>query len=376
MKLKLNRYLIATLAIGALALGAYAGTGTISNAVPGATIFASDFNKITGALKGDLVPRNSSGVAEAEAGNLGSSTYPFGALFFGDPASQIQLSDAGNEINFRVGGNIEARIGTSGLTLDSLADGLITYAKLNSDAIFKLKSFNGTASVPAGVTKIIVIGCGGGGGGGAGAGAAGNFGGGGGGGSGATLNIVAVPVTALSTVTISAASGGAGATGAAGSGASGSTGGTTTVTVTGHGTLRFAGGTGGTGGTAGGAGGAGAVASIRGGGVTTAGGTGATQQSLTGGTDGDFSPYAAGGAFNATYGSATTGGGGGGGGAGYGAGGQGGAAGAAGIAPPTNGSTGGTCAGGGGGGGAANAGNGANGGTGGAGYAEVFYVAP
>ena len=49
---KYQKILISIAAIMGLAIGvASAGTGTVSDAVPGTTILASDFNKITGALK-------------------------------------------------------------------------------------------------------------------------------------------------------------------------------------------------------------------------------------------------------------------------------------------------------------------------------------
>lgn len=76
-KQMLIRMTMASAAIAVLAFSAYvgAGTGNLSNAVPGTTILASDFNKITGALKGDLVPRNTSGIATTSAGSLGTSSF-------------------------------------------------------------------------------------------------------------------------------------------------------------------------------------------------------------------------------------------------------------------------------------------------------------
>lgn len=53
------------------------GLGALNNAVDGTPIPAADNNAIVAALKQDLVPRNSSAVAEADAGRLGTSTYPW-----------------------------------------------------------------------------------------------------------------------------------------------------------------------------------------------------------------------------------------------------------------------------------------------------------
>ncbi len=53
------------------------GIANIPSATDGTPIPASDHNAIANALKGDLVPRNSSGNATANAGNLGTNTFPF-----------------------------------------------------------------------------------------------------------------------------------------------------------------------------------------------------------------------------------------------------------------------------------------------------------
>lgn len=53
------------------------GTGPLNTAVDGTPIPAADNNALVAALKQDLVPRNNSAVAEANAGNLGTNTYPW-----------------------------------------------------------------------------------------------------------------------------------------------------------------------------------------------------------------------------------------------------------------------------------------------------------
>lgn len=53
------------------------GTNTINDRSPGQTVQAADNNQHNDALQGDLVPRNTSGVATADAGSLGTQTFPF-----------------------------------------------------------------------------------------------------------------------------------------------------------------------------------------------------------------------------------------------------------------------------------------------------------
>jgi hypothetical protein len=53
------------------------GTDTIPDRTNGQTIVQSFFNLLKTVLKGDFVPRNSSGVAASGAGSLGSTTYPW-----------------------------------------------------------------------------------------------------------------------------------------------------------------------------------------------------------------------------------------------------------------------------------------------------------
>jgi hypothetical protein len=53
------------------------GTGALNTAVDGTPIPAADNNAIVAALKQDFVPRNSSAVATANGGRLGTATYPW-----------------------------------------------------------------------------------------------------------------------------------------------------------------------------------------------------------------------------------------------------------------------------------------------------------
>jgi hypothetical protein len=57
------------------------GNSTLSTVNTGDVIQAIDVNQLVSALKGDYVPRNSSGVAEASAGGLGSSSTPFSSIY-------------------------------------------------------------------------------------------------------------------------------------------------------------------------------------------------------------------------------------------------------------------------------------------------------
>lgn len=53
------------------------GTNSLNSAIDGEVIPASDINQFKTAMNGDIIPRNTSGIAEADAGDLGSSTYPY-----------------------------------------------------------------------------------------------------------------------------------------------------------------------------------------------------------------------------------------------------------------------------------------------------------
>lgn len=374
--MKKFKLLISALAITVASVWVAAGTGSISDAIPGTIIFASDFNKITGALKGDFVPRNSSGIASAEAGTLGTSTFPWGALYLGASASQLSIDDSAGAIIFRTGGVTRATIDSTGLALSSLADGVITLAKLNSNARFYERittytSGSGNFTVPANVTELVVEAIGGGGGGGSGGGSAGR---GGGGGSSGEYGVVRMSVTPGASLAYSVGTGGGGGaeSSISGAGATGSSG--TNTTFNGW---TWRGGTGGGGGSAsasytGGAGGQiAALAPL----FSSSGGAGGATAGSSG-TAGTGSAAFAGGTAGLAF-SVTGSAGGGGGSSVFGTGGAGGRNGDGGggngsVGTSASANTG--AGGGGGGGGETGSTRGAAGGTGGSGRIVIRYV--
>lgn len=74
----------------------------------GQTVQADDVNQYRNALIGDLVPRNASGAPESVAGNLGSSSLPFGSLYLSSQFIQngnvIDLSSLSGESHQIVSG--------------------------------------------------------------------------------------------------------------------------------------------------------------------------------------------------------------------------------------------------------------------------------
>jgi len=60
------------------------GTDTLTTAIDGTIVASDNHNSIKGALTVDLYPRNSSGVVTDQAGDLGSSTYEWKALYTND----------------------------------------------------------------------------------------------------------------------------------------------------------------------------------------------------------------------------------------------------------------------------------------------------
>ena len=365
-------------------------TTTLTNAVPGTTILASTFNKITSAFQVDHVPRNTSNVATAEGGSLGSSTYPWSQVYVGPVSAAVSLDENSGSALIKVGGVGRLSVSSTGLSLTSLADGLITYAKLNDNAKYVLRTVAFTATdnwvVPTGVTYLLVEGCGaGGGGGGGGGGATGaNSGSGGSGGGGGPWQMKGATTSAGSVIVVTITSGGNG--GAAGdntgtNGSGGNNGGSSSfVSSTGPAiSIEFKGGGGGLAGT-GNSTGASPAGGVRndtfvfapfggagGASVVGAGGTGVT------GMDSVAAEGGAGGTGGATHGS----GGGGGGGGHYGNGGAGGNGNNAGDdgAPGDNAGNN-TCGGGGGGAGGRDTNAGGSGGTGGNGYIRVHFTAP
>ncbi|MCB0421149.1 MAG: hypothetical protein KDD61_09135 [Bdellovibrionales bacterium] len=96
------------------------GTNTIPSASDGTPIPASDHNSIKEALGNDLVPRNTSGVATAVQGNLGTTTYPWLAFYFGLVASGLSIRENSGKIAFYVGGANVFEFDSGGLIDESV----------------------------------------------------------------------------------------------------------------------------------------------------------------------------------------------------------------------------------------------------------------
>lgn len=272
-----------------------------------------------------------------------------------------------------------AKILDGAVTTDKILNSAVTAAKISSAVLWnKSQTFtsNDTFAVPAGVTNVLVGGCGGGGGGGGGAGAAGASAtaGGGGGGGAAPWGWQVVAVTPSTNVTVSVAAGGSGGFGGAANtnGQTGSDGGQSAF-----GAQNFRGGKGGGGGRStanGGIAGPGGGLSIGAHGGEGGGSTGSTGDPGESGWD----SVAFGGGGGAASGVNIGSGGGGGGASEFGSGGSGGRGANydSGGAPAEAGSSGSTGSGGGGGGSGYSGGGGAAGGVGGNGRVVVYWVQP
>ena len=79
------------------------GLDTIPTRADGTTIAQDWFNVFKRVLAGDFVPRNGSGVVTANAGSLGSSTYPWLSIFLGAAASAISFVDSSGTLQIKVG---------------------------------------------------------------------------------------------------------------------------------------------------------------------------------------------------------------------------------------------------------------------------------
>lgn len=132
------------------------GLDTIPTRADGTTIVQDWFNVLKRVLSGDLVPRNGSGVATANAGSLGSSTFPWLSMFLGAAASAISFIDASGTLKINVGvsggvlsvnpaylaysiGGVEKfRVNSTGVTRSSLAS--FNYALSSSCGNFATSS--------------------------------------------------------------------------------------------------------------------------------------------------------------------------------------------------------------------------------------------
>jgi len=83
---------------------AFAGTNTLTNVV-GGTVLTTHANQYFTALTGDLVSRNSAGVAVAEGGDLGTSTFPWKSLFLGTTTTTFSFTEDGSgNVSIKVNG--------------------------------------------------------------------------------------------------------------------------------------------------------------------------------------------------------------------------------------------------------------------------------
>lgn len=302
------------------------------------------------------VPASSLFVTLDTSGNFGTATNI--------QPSQIALASI-----------IGSQIAAATITGSNIANATITATNIAAGVLPKLQSItftsgSGTWSVPAGVTEIIIRGCGGGAGGGGGGNQTSGFsGGGGGGGQGAAAMYSSETVTPLSSLSYSVGAGGAGGANGA-TGVTGSAGGNSIISSS---TFYGAqiGGTGGASNTAG-VGGTNIIFNTC---LYVPGGNGGTPG--VAGTSGQGSILSGAASPGAGTGSTNGGGSGGSGGNGIGSGGAGGAG--VNNAPGGAGSSAGAGSGGGGGGaagGGAGSQPGGTGGNGGSGRITIYWVGP
>lgn len=94
------------------------GLNTIPDRANGDTIDQTWFNILKSIFTIDIVPRNISGVVQAVAGNLGSSTLPWLKLYFGALLSKLSLEDdTGGNVLFKKNGNAIGGIAPIGIIL-------------------------------------------------------------------------------------------------------------------------------------------------------------------------------------------------------------------------------------------------------------------
>jgi hypothetical protein len=364
------------------ALESFTDGGKPAAAVAGRLVFISDLSTIkmdTGAAwitflkdsilttKGDIMAGAASGVAtRTPVGTnkqflISDSTATTGISWASEPITTKGDIQIGN------GSNLPDRlpVGSDQQVLSALASeptGLKWISLPNANLTSQTFNSSGTFTVPAGITQVMVIGCGGGGGGGGGGENAG-----GAGGNAAPILVTTLTVTPAAVLTVTIGTGGtAGAAGVtSGSGGTGGTGVSSVFDI-----LTFPGGVGGAPGTGTNSEGTGGVCIIG----CARGGKGAA---TSGASAGDSTAYASGGAAGSAFVNAGDGYPGGGGGAGLGAGGAGAdhkATGAGGAGNPGTAAAANTGGGGGGGGGRPNsASNPGAGGAGGSGKLIVIY---
>lgn len=124
------------------------GTNNIPTASNGSVIPASDHNSLKEALTLDLVPRNSSGVPTAIAGNCGTGTYPWLAVFFGAVASGLSLAESAGKMLLKVSGVTRVTIGTGGIESGSYGAGSIGAGSFAANAVATNDIANNAVTYP------------------------------------------------------------------------------------------------------------------------------------------------------------------------------------------------------------------------------------
>lgn len=156
-----TRFHIPTLIIGVgivLSFGAalLAGTGTLSS-VSGGVVRTSHVNQYYSALNQDFVPRNSSGVATADGGDLGTSTYYWNDVFLGGGAyfpssSKWKISkDGSDNLDFDFNGTTRLSV-TSGGAVTYTSNGNALGQQISSSS----GSFSTTSATAVDVTNLSV----------------------------------------------------------------------------------------------------------------------------------------------------------------------------------------------------------------------------
>lgn len=214
---------------------------------PGTKARSSQVNNNFSNYRGDLLPINEdTATASYIVHNLGNSDRRWKRAYldnvdFTPPSSTVSLilrSDTAltaGAFLFQVNSVTSARVLSTGFDGNTISPGTTPDTALTNTArILTSVTFtaNGSWTVPAGITRIMIYGCGGGGGGGGGSGSAASGAGGGGGGGASLAHWCPVNVTPgdVLSITVGAAGpGGGGGTAGGGTATSGTVGGTTTV---------------------------------------------------------------------------------------------------------------------------------------------------
>lgn len=121
------------------------GDNTLVSKNDGDIIPSSVVNQYRTALNGDLVPRNTSGVATDLAGDIGTSSIGWANVYadtynIGTPASGLKIVENGsNQISIQSSGVERVIIDDDGLNADGLKDATISAAKLGVNSVTTTK---------------------------------------------------------------------------------------------------------------------------------------------------------------------------------------------------------------------------------------------